>query len=1054
MSSTFIKIIIKFYNRGKCYWKNTGYASIQLGPSALEELFGTKPDVSESEALSTNESQPMSDPKQSPLSSEDVQQQAQPQFDRIKENVVLCKDALRRHEETIHCQCTPTKEEIKNGLACGEDCLNRQLFMECGPGCPSGKYCTNKRIQKREYAPYEIFCAGTKGFGLRATDQIKEGQFIIEYIGEIVNNSEKLRRSMIYSNHQHTYFMAYHNGTVIDATKKGNDSRLINHSCDPNAATQKWTVNDQLRIGLFALRTINQWEEITFNYQFESFREDQQKCFCGSTNCKGFIGTIKEDLPIVKSKAVEDAEVDTILSRGSMRNKDHLLAFNRLMIRVDHVENRQRMIEHLLVEDTDILRLFLATQGLPLIRNWLTLSGKQNIEDIHLQNTIMKLLSKLPLAHKSQADNCSIMSSLAQMADFHTANDLIVRDVVETIVQQIACQPNMEEQIMTLQPSSDPLVTECEKLQSNIQHVLKKWSALSDFKIPKREWRSNIDAIQPSEKPKGRIRTKDDFDVPNSDNSRLLPSLSSVHSFGQGPWSQVRNQNLNRNHRYVPGNRFKSPQRIRSSRFSKFPRNENSNRWRYQNDCKLPSKRNAIAFTKDKLSSSLPPSRASEPILREASSEAVVKNGNKEESESVVNEANSSLIVGKLPGYMGKLQIKPDSISSPPFSFRKVEIKQNSPSLTAPTSGSTENFGPILQRSLNEKATCNTKSEQEDKLRKLCAVMQPPVLQQSTFLSATAMDQYIKSLVECVNVLKEAQRVIFGENNSINESTASKQEDNAESDASNSLFVHKRRPSSSEMDDSPSKNRSLKKRKVREITPEDPRNAHAKHSALHQRLSMLNTVMMQKTKANIAQLQTPAITSDPRRARLAVDVEKSVREFSENIQVQDMQIKKERPWMPNMDISYESDPLLLCNVTTGGSISELPEPPWFNCIPARDADIAIATTGLVTPQSAVQEDEQFKRRATFKLQVAELVKKRIGELVKKPYTRFFPTENDYIKFVRTVTHKIIKNQNKDELMFSENVQKSTCQLVEQDIGQLMAQHLATTSVRAILPSDK
>lgn len=39
--------------------------------------------------------------------------------------------------------------------------------------------------------------------------------------------------------HIHHYFMALKNGAAIDATVKGNVSRFINHSCDPNCETQK-----------------------------------------------------------------------------------------------------------------------------------------------------------------------------------------------------------------------------------------------------------------------------------------------------------------------------------------------------------------------------------------------------------------------------------------------------------------------------------------------------------------------------------------------------------------------------------------------------------------------------------------------------------------------------------------------------------------------------------------------------------------------------------------------------------------------------------------------
>jgi SET domain-containing protein len=43
---------------------------------------------------------------------------------------------------------------------------------------------------------------------------------------------------------------------IIDAGPKGNLSRFMNHSCDPNLETQKWNVNGDVRVGLFALKDI------------------------------------------------------------------------------------------------------------------------------------------------------------------------------------------------------------------------------------------------------------------------------------------------------------------------------------------------------------------------------------------------------------------------------------------------------------------------------------------------------------------------------------------------------------------------------------------------------------------------------------------------------------------------------------------------------------------------------------------------------------------------------------------------------------------------------
>ena len=47
--------------------------------------------------------------------------------------------------------------------------------------------------------------------------------------------------------------------------------RFINHSCEPNCETQKWLVQGELAIGLFATKDIGAGQELTFDYNFERY---------------------------------------------------------------------------------------------------------------------------------------------------------------------------------------------------------------------------------------------------------------------------------------------------------------------------------------------------------------------------------------------------------------------------------------------------------------------------------------------------------------------------------------------------------------------------------------------------------------------------------------------------------------------------------------------------------------------------------------------------------------------------------------------------------------
>jgi SET domain-containing protein len=63
--------------------------------------------------------------------------------------------------------------------------------------------------------------------------------------------------------------MTFHKGLIIDATK-GSICRFVNHSCDPNCTIEKWYVDGEPRMALFAgSRGISTGEELTYDYKFE-----------------------------------------------------------------------------------------------------------------------------------------------------------------------------------------------------------------------------------------------------------------------------------------------------------------------------------------------------------------------------------------------------------------------------------------------------------------------------------------------------------------------------------------------------------------------------------------------------------------------------------------------------------------------------------------------------------------------------------------------------------------------------------------------------------------
>ena len=214
-------------------------------------------------------------------------------FEHIRENIFLCARRFKKSNE-IECDCTISKEQNanKNFKGCGDDCLNRMLMIECSKTCSLGSHCGNKRFTNIENAPTEVFKTAYKGVGLRATADIPADSFIMEYVGEVLDYNKFKKRAKKYSKDdvQHFYFMALSSEHYIDASNKGNISRFINHSCSPNAETQKWTVGGELRVGFFSKKAIAKGDEVTFDYKYERYGQEAQKCFCNTDKCRGWLG--------------------------------------------------------------------------------------------------------------------------------------------------------------------------------------------------------------------------------------------------------------------------------------------------------------------------------------------------------------------------------------------------------------------------------------------------------------------------------------------------------------------------------------------------------------------------------------------------------------------------------------------------------------------------------------------------------------------------------------------------------------------------------------------
>uniref|UniRef100_A0A0E0LVD0 SET domain-containing protein n=1 Tax=Oryza punctata TaxID=4537 RepID=A0A0E0LVD0_ORYPU len=143
-----------------------------------------------------------------------------------------------------------------------------------------------------EPPPYTQYC----GWGSRALEAIEKDDFVIEFVGEVIDDEtcEERLEDMRRRGDKNFYMCKVKKDFVIDATFKGNDCRFFNHSCEPNCQLQKWQVNGKTRLGVFASKAIEVGEPLTYDYRFEQHYGPEIECFCGAQNCQGNMSVTKQ----------------------------------------------------------------------------------------------------------------------------------------------------------------------------------------------------------------------------------------------------------------------------------------------------------------------------------------------------------------------------------------------------------------------------------------------------------------------------------------------------------------------------------------------------------------------------------------------------------------------------------------------------------------------------------------------------------------------------------------------------------------------------------------
>jgi len=246
-------------------------------------------------------------------------------------------------QSVIRCSCSDCGlqgygERKKNRCNCIVECNKmpynengtlvldaREKIYECNTACRCAGRCRFGVISRGRNLKFTIFkTPDGRGYGLRTDQRIPKGKYIMSYIGEVITAATANSRDKSQEHQMCTYMFDLDFNDVeevqysVDARFKGNLSRFINHSCEPNLQINPcWSdIQDPNlpTIAFFSARVIQAGEELTIDYNAnlqenydqllhevgldgevadQIIREDTQNfsvfCKCQAKTCRGMV---------------------------------------------------------------------------------------------------------------------------------------------------------------------------------------------------------------------------------------------------------------------------------------------------------------------------------------------------------------------------------------------------------------------------------------------------------------------------------------------------------------------------------------------------------------------------------------------------------------------------------------------------------------------------------------------------------------------------------------------------------------------------------------------
>ena len=186
-------------------------------------------------------------------------------------DVIWPKSHSQQCSDLIPAEKRTCLDNNNDGIECTEyNCVHG------GKGCDNRKYLT----------PHLTSCYPRKshlidGIELVAFERIPGLVYIGQYAGVILEDGDEKRNDM--------YIMKMNlsnRSVLVDSSKKGNLTRFINHSCNPNCEYLHRTVEGTDQIWIKTKRDIKAGDTLTCNYGWDPKYWEDTPCMCGYKECK------------------------------------------------------------------------------------------------------------------------------------------------------------------------------------------------------------------------------------------------------------------------------------------------------------------------------------------------------------------------------------------------------------------------------------------------------------------------------------------------------------------------------------------------------------------------------------------------------------------------------------------------------------------------------------------------------------------------------------------------------------------------------------------------